>query len=218
MLDSCSESLTLFVQERHNAIIICPGVAGTISAADIEARRSLIEGASVFVAQLEQPMEAAHRGLAIARAAGVCTILNPAPAAEVPAEVLALCDFVTPNETEAAEITGLPVDNIDQAATAAEALLRRGVGAAIITLGENGALYRDRDQSLHVPAFNAGPVVETTGAGDAFNGALAAALADGATPVDAVRFGCAAAGISVNRPGTAPSMPSREEISELLIR
>jgi ribokinase len=202
----------------NNAIIVSPGVAGTISAADIEARAELIAGASVFVTQLEQPMPAALRALQIARGAGVRTVLNPAPAAPLGDEMLALCDFVTPNESEASALTGVEVTSVESAEAAARALRARGVGAAIITLGEKGALYHDGARSVHVPPFHAGPVVETTGAGDAFNGGFAAALAEGADPIAAVRFGCATAGISVTRPGTAPAMPARAEIEALLGR
>ena len=130
--------------------------------------------------------------------------------------MLELCDFITPNETEAEALTGVPVASVEDATRAAAALLDSGVGAAIITLGENGALYHDRAQTVHVPAFDAGPVVETTGAGDAFNGGFAAALVRGMDPVAAVRFGCATAGISVTRSGTAPSMPTLAEIEALL--
>ena len=218
--DSYTGAAYIFIEEAtgNNAIIICPGVAGTISAADVEARKDLIEGASVFITQLEQPMDAAHRALEIARAGGARTILNPAPAAEVSREMLALCDIVTPNESEAEGITGVAVKSVDDARVAAQAFLDMGVGAAVITLGENGAFYMDSETSVHVPPFNAGPVVETTGAGDAFNGGFAVALSEGLSPVDAVRFGCATAAISVTRPGTAPSMPSRSEIDELLAR
>ena len=218
--ESYTGAAYIFIEDStgNNAIIISPGAAGRISVADVEARAELIAGASVFVTQLEQPMEAAHRALQIAREAGVRTILNPAPAAAIADEMLALCDIVTPNESEAEGITGIPVTSVASAEQAAGALLARGVGAAIITLGENGALYRDSDRTIHVPAFSAGPVVETTGAGDAFNGGLATALAEGLDPVDAIRFGSATAGISVTRPGTAPSMPSRAEIEALLAK
>ena len=218
--ESYTGAAYIFVEEStgNNAIIICPGVAGTISAADVESHADLIGGASVFVTQLEQPMAAAHRALEIAREGGVRTILNPAPAAEVPSEMLALCDVVTPNESEAEGITGVTVASVEDARRAAAAFLEMGVGAAVITLGENGAYYMDGETSMHVPAFDAGPVVETTGAGDAFNGGFAVGLAEGMPPVDAVRFGCATAAISVTRPGTAPSMPKREEIDALLAR
>ena len=194
----------IFIEDStgNNAIIISPGAAADISNADVDANAGLISGAKVFVTQLEQPIPVAVHALALARAAGVTTILNPAPAAALPEGMLALCDFVTPNESEA-EI-------------AARALIALGAGAAIITLGDKGALFHDGTRTVHVPPFKAGPVVETTGAGDAFNGGFAAALAEGQDPVDAVRFGSATAGISVTRSGTAPSMPARAEIEALL--
>ena len=201
-----------------NAIIICPGVAGTIGPADVEAQAELIAGARVLLTQLEQPIPAAVRALEIARGAGATTILNPAPAAELPDGMLRLCDLVTPNESEAEALTGLPVTSPEEAEAAARALRQAGAGAVVVTLGERGALYHDGERTEHVPAIRAGEVVETTGAGDAFNGAFAVALARGDDPVAAVRFGCAAAGISVTRPGTAPSMPTLAEIEVLLAR
>jgi ribokinase len=216
--DSYTGAAYIFVEEAtgDNAIIVCPGVAGTISTDDIDAHGDLIAGASVFMTQLEQPMAAAHHGLDLARKGGAITILNPAPAAELPDGMLALCDYVTPNESEAEGLTGIAVTSVTEATHAAEALLSKGVGAAIITLGENGALFHDGTNPVHVPAFNAGPVVETTGAGDAFNGGFAAGLARGMTPLEAVRFGSATAAISVTRPGTAPSMPDLSEVEALL--
>jgi ribokinase len=218
--DSYTGAAFIFLEEAtgNNAIIVAPGAAGRVSVADVEAKRGLIEGASVFVTQLEQPIPAALHGLAIARAAGVTTILNPAPAAPISDAMLALCDFVTPNESEAEALTGMAVTSLAEAERAADALLAKGVGACVITLGGNGALYRDRTRSVHVPVISAGPVVETTGAGDAFNGGFAVALSEGRDVVEAVRFGCATAGISVTRPGTAPAMPDRAEIEALLAR
>jgi ribokinase len=201
-----------------NAIIIAPGAGGTISTADIEAEADLIRGARVFMTQLEQPMDAAVRALEIAREAGVTTILNPAPAAELPEGTLRLCDYVTPNEPEAEALTGLRVDSEAEAGRAAQRLVELGAGAAVITLGERGVLYHGDGAIEVVPALNAGAVVETTGAGDAFNGGFATALARGDAPLDAVRYGCATAAISVTRPGTAPSMPTREEVEMLLAR
>ena len=216
--DNYTGAAYIFVEEAtgNNAIIICPGVAGTISPGDVDACADLISNAAVFLTQLEQPMDAALRALQIARAGGVKTILNPAPAAKLPDGMLGLCDYVTPNETEAEALTGVSVASIDDATQAGRVLLERGAGAALITLGENGVLYHDRAKTVHVPAINAGPVVETTGAGDAFNGGFACALARGLDPVDAARFGCATAAISVTRPGTAASMPSMAEIAALL--
>lgn len=210
----------IFVSDEtgENAIIVVPGAAGGISAADVEREREAIESAKVFVTQLEQPIAAALRGLEIARAAGAVTVFNPAPAAAVPEQLYGLCDYVIPNETEAADITGIAVSTVEDAKRAGDVLLQKGAGAAIITLGARGALFHNRDQSVMIDAFNAGKVVETAGAGDSFVGAFAAGLAEGMEPVAAARFGCAAAAISVTRPGTAPAMPKRAEITALLAR
>ena len=218
--DSYTGAAYIFVEETtgNNAIIVSPGAAMLISPDDIEAHADLIGSAGVFVTQLEQPIEAALSALEIARGAGVTTILNPAPAASLPDRIYTLCDYVTPNETEAEELTGIKVASVDDARRAADSLLKKGVGAVIITLGEKGALLHTASRSDHVGAVNAGPVVETTGAGDAFNGGLAAALAKGVEPLQAVRFACAVAGISVTRPGTAPSMPTLREVEALLAR
>ncbi|WP_137113676.1 ribokinase [Mesorhizobium sp. GR13] len=215
--ESYTGAAYIFVDSRtgDNAIIVSPGAAALISVRDIDASADLIRSASVFMTQLEQPVDAAMRALAIAREAGATTILNPAPAAALPDAIYALCDYVTPNETEAEALTGRAVESIDDARAAAEIFLAKGAGAAIVTLGKRGALLHTPDRSVHVPALSAGPVVETTGAGDAFNGGFAAAMAKGHSPLEAVKFGCAVAGVSVTRAGTAPSMPSLEEAMAL---
>ena len=216
--DSYTGAAFIFIEDAtgDNAIIIAPGAAGDISTADVDAQAEAIRAAQVFVTQLEQPMQAAHHALLLAREAGVRTVLNPAPAAPLDDAMLRLCDIVTPNETEASELTGVAVTDLASAREAARALLARGVGHAVVTLGERGALVVGEGVDEHVAAFDAGPVVETTGAGDAFNGGLAVALAEGRSLVEAARFGCAVAAISVTRPGTAPAMPSRGEADALL--
>lgn len=218
--DAPTGAAYIFVDEAtgDNAIIVYPGAAGALSAADVEAQGALIGRASVVMTQLEQPVEAAARLMAMGREAGAATILNPAPApAEpLPAGMIASCDWLTPNESEAEAMTGLPVGTVEEAGRAAEALRGMGAAGVVITLGERGALLSGPEGTRHVPAMRAGEVVETTGAGDAFAGAFAAGLSRGLEPVEAVRFGCAGAAISVTRPGTAPSMPSREEIEVLL--
>ncbi len=213
--DTYTGAAYIFIEESSgdNAIIIAPGAAAMISAADVEALSPLIENADVFVTQLEQPMDAAVRGLEIAHAAGVTTVLNPAPAAPLPDAMLALCDYVTPNETECEALTGIPVDSEEDAQSACDTLKALGVKRPIVTMGERGAYL---DGHGLVPAVNSGPVVETTGAGDAFNGAFAAALSEGKSPEEAVRYGCVTAGISVTRAGTAPSMPMRTEVEARL--
>ncbi|WP_315705953.1 MULTISPECIES: ribokinase [unclassified Bradyrhizobium] len=208
----------IYVHETRgeNAIIIAPGAAGGICVADVDAAADAIRASRVFVTQLEQPVEAARHALETARGAGSITVFNPAPAVPFDDALYELCDYVVPNETEAEALTGIAVSDLAGARRAGDALLAKGAGTALITLGERGALFHGKGRSVHVPSFAAGKVVETTGAGDAFVGGFAAALAGGADPLDAARFGAATAGISVTRPGTAPSMPRRAEIEALL--
>ena len=203
----------------ENAIIVVPGACFTLTPTEVEAAASAITSAAVFLTQLELPLDAVETGLRIARHAGVPTILNPAPAPEhpLPDSLIALADYFVPNETEAALLTGMPVETIAQAEAAADLLLQRGAHNVILTLGGRGSLLRTPGgKSTLIPPFNAGPVVDTTGAGDAFCGAFAAALAAGQPAAEAARFASATAGISVTRPGTAPSMPYRVEIAALL--
>ncbi len=216
--DSYTGSAYIFIDENtgNNAIIVCPGAAATITSEVVESSRSVIEQADVFVTQLEQPIEAALHALSIARQAGVTTILNTAPAESISDDIFALCDYATPNETEVEAYTGVKVSSISDAKQAGDVLLNKGVGTALITLGEQGVLFHNASQSVHIPAINAGPVLETTGAGDAFNGGFAAALSQQQDPISAARFACAVAGLSVTRAGTAPAMPMRYEVEALL--
>lgn len=202
----------------NNAIIVESGAAANLSPEDVAAAETAIASAAVLLTQFEQPVETAIAGLTLARRHGVVTILNPAPAVAAPEAIYPLCDYITPNETEAASLTGLPVTNEAEARAAAVELVRRGAKNAVITLGENGALLLGAAGSVLVPAFPVAHVVDTTGAGDAFNGGFAVALAEGMSPVEAVRFGCATAALSVQKPGTAPSMPVRGEIDALLAK
>lgn len=199
-----------------NAIIVYPGAAGTLGIADVEAARETIEQSAVFVTQLEQPTQAALHALGIANVAGVTTIFNPAPAEAFPEAIYPLCDYIVPNETEAAAIVGFPLETLEDEKRAGDVLLSKGVKAALITLGSRGVLYHTATKSVHVAAQSSGAVVDTTGAGDAFVGGFSAALARGMQPLDAVRFGCATAGIAVTRKGTAPAMPPLAKIQELL--
>jgi ribokinase len=220
MDDQPTGAAFIYVNDKtgDNAIIVYAGAAGTIGISDVEAARDTIAQSSVFVTQLEQPVEAARYALDIARAANVTTIFNPAPAETCPAEMYGLCDFVIPNETEAAALVGFPIDTIDDAKRAGDVFLSRGVGVAIITLGARGVLFHAPDRSVHVPAFSCGPAIDTTGAGDAFVGGFAAEISRGVEPLEAARFGCATAGIAVTRRGTAPAMPTCAEIEAVLAR
>lgn len=211
-------SIVVHASKGENAIVVVPGAGFQLTANEIDRAVSRIRQSSVFVTQLEVSLAAVEHGLALARRLAVPTILNPAPATDLPDRIYPLCDFLSPNESEAAGLIGQPVTNLDEAERAAAALLARGVRNVVITLGAQGALVKNARVTQHVAAFDAGPVVETTGAGDAFNGGFAIGLSEGMDLVAAVRFGCAAAGISVTRYGTAPAMPSRAEVDALLRR
>jgi len=200
----------------ENAIIVVPGACFEVTAAEVDEARGLIAGSSIFVAQLELSLPVVEHGLKLAHALGVPTILNPAPARPLPESIYRHIDYITPNETETAALTGVAVATAADAEKAADRFLARGVRNAVITLGAQGAYVKNARVKAHVPAVDAGKVVETTGAGDAFNGGFAVALSEGMDLVAAARFGCATAGISITRPGTAPSMPARAEIDALL--
>jgi len=208
-------AIIIDAHKGENAIIIVPGACFEVTAAEVDQARALIADSSVFVAQLELPLTVVEHGLALAHSLGVPTILNPAPAAPLPESIYRHIDYITPNESEAASLTGVSVSTIADAEKAADAFLARGVPNAIITLGAQGVFVKSAQVRAHVPAVSAGKVVETTGAGDAFNGGFAVGLSEGMGLIEAARFGCATAGISITRPGTAPSMPTRAEIDAL---
>lgn len=218
MDDTPTGAAFIFINEEtgENAIIVYPGAAGTISVDDVEDQRECIESSSVFVTQLEQPLDAAQRGLEIARSAKVRTVFNPAPAIDFPDAIYGLCDYIVPNETEAEAMVGFAISSEADAKRAGDILLARGVGVALITLGERGVYVHSRQTSTLVPSIADSPVVDTAGAGDAFIGGFSAALAAGKDDIAAAQFGCATAGIAVTRRGTAPAMPDIKEILDLL--
>lgn len=211
---------TIIVDETRgeNAIIIVPGSCDHLTLAEIDAAEADIAAASVFVMSMELKMPIVERGMQIARRHNIPVVLNPGPAQPLGNHVYALVDYLTPNESETATLVGQPVNSIADAKVAADVLLKRGVKNVLVTLGGNGVLVKNATQDEHIPAFDAGPVVDTTGAGDAFNGGLAVALAEGQSLLDAVRFGCAVGALSVTRVGTAPSMPRREEVAALMAK
>jgi len=209
-------AIIIDAQRGENAIIVVPGACFELTAEDVEQARPLIEQASIFVTQLELALPTVEFGLKMAHSLGVPTILNPAPACKLPDSIYPYCDYVTPNETEAELLTGVRVASLADAESAADVLLAHGARNVVVTLGAKGALVKNATTTEHVPACDAGAVVETTGAGDAFCGGFAVALSEKRNIVEATRFGCAVAGISVTRRGTAPSMPFRREVDDLL--
>ena len=197
----------------ENAIIVTPGAGNALTKAEIDAAREQIRNSAVFMTQLELPLETVEHGLRLARELGVPTILNPAPACKLSDSLLQLCDFLTPNETEAEELTGQSIVSLADAEKAADILLGRGVSTVILTLGARGAFVKNSQVSQHLPAFQAGPVIDTTRRRRClqrrrFGSRL---LRKRKSIHEAVRFACTVAGISVTRPGTAPSMPTRAE-------
>jgi ribokinase len=208
-----SSTITVHETTGNNAIVVVPGSGFRITPGEVELARDAIAESAMFMTCLELPMDVVRHGLALARSLRVRTVLNPAPAQLLADDVYALCDYITPNESEATRLTGVTVRDVESADRAAEVLLERGAQTVIVTLGEVGALIKTATLTEFVPAFRAGAVVETTGAGDAFNGGLAVALAEGKEIVDAVRFGCAVAAICVTRYGTTPAMPTRDEVT-----
>jgi len=216
--DSATGAAAIIIDaaKGENAIIVVPGACFELTPQEVEQARELIREALIFVTQLELSLPTVEYGLKLAHSFGVPTILNPAPGCRLPDTIFQHCDYMTPNESEAEILTGICVASLADAELAADALLARGVRNAVITLGAQGALVKNATTRMHIPAFFAGEVVETTGAGDAFNGGFAVALAENKDIVDAARFGCATAAISVTRPGTAPSMPFRKEVDDLL--
>lgn len=201
----------------ENRIIVVKGANELLSAVEVAAAEEEIATCDTVLAQLESSDEAIVELFRLAMRHGKRIILNPAPARQVPEGLFEVVDYLTPNETEAEYFSGVPVKNPEDAGLAAEKLLGLGVKNVIITLGKHGAFYSDGNNKLLVPTTDL-KAVDTTGAGDAFCGALAVALSEGMDILRAIRFANCAASISVTRAGTSQAMPYRHEINELYAR
>jgi ribokinase len=201
-------------EDGENSIAVGSGANAKLSPADVRKARSAFATAAAVVVQLETPLETVQAAADLGHASDALVILNPAPAQPLPDKLLKKVSILTPNEHEAELLTGIKVTNDTSSARAADALLRKGVDTVIITLGSRGAFVATSTTKQLVPGFKAKPV-DTTAAGDTFNGALAVALAEGMRLIDAVRFANAAGAISVTRMGAQPSAPNRKEIDKL---
>ena len=211
-----SGTALIFVSKKgQNCIAVAGGANNRLSGLDIEKAATAIATADLMVLQLETPLVTIQTAVVLAVQKGIPIILNPAPAQPLPDSILQHISALTPNETEAELLTGVKITDLKTAARAAGILLERGVKNVIITLGAKGAWVATKEGQRHVPGFRV-KAIDATAAGDTFTGALSVALAEGRTSLQAVRFGHAAAALSVMKKGAQPSIPSRKEIEAFL--
>jgi len=211
-----SGTALIFVdREGHNQIGVAPGANHRLTVEMARAGEPSIEWAQVLVSQLEVPVPVVRWALETARRHGVPTVLNPAPVQELSDELLGLVTYLTPNAGEVAALTGIEVSDLDSGRRAAARLCERGVGTVIITLGEEGALVYDGATAVHFEAF---PIeaVDTTGAGDAFNGALAVGLSAGGSLEQVIPLASAAAALTCTRRGAQDALPDRADVERFL--
>lgn len=213
--ESTGVALIFVNAEGENVIGIHAGANAALTTERVEAQRAIISGADALLMQLESPVESVLAAAKIAHENHTTVVLNPAPARVLSDELLALVDIITPNETEAEKLTGIRVENDDDAARAAGALHDKGIGTVIITLGSRGVWVSANGEGRSVPGFKV-KAIDTIAAGDTFNGALVTALLEGRAMDEAIRFAHAAAAIAVTRKGAQPSVPWRKEIDEFL--
>ena len=213
--ESTGVALIFVNAEGENVIGIHAGANAALTTERVEAQRAIIGGAEALLMQLESPVESVLAAAKIAHENHTTVVLNPAPARVLSDELLALVAIITPNEPEAEKLTGIRVENDDDAATAARALHDKGIGTVIITLGSRGVWASVNGEGRRVPGFKV-KAIDTIAAGDTFNGALVTALLEGKKMDDAIRFAHAAAAIAVTRKGAQPSVPWRKEIDEFL--
>jgi ribokinase len=201
----------------ENCIAVASGANALLSPADVKRAAKAIRAADILLVQLETPLATVEAAAALAVKAGVRVILNPAPAPArtLPVKLLRQLSIITPNQTEAEKLTGITVKTTADAAKAADRLLAKGVQTVVITLGGRGSFVATEKGKKLVPSFKVKPL-DTTGAGDIYNGALAVALGEGKALFEAARFANAAGAISITRLGAQPSAPSRKEIESFL--
>lgn len=210
--DAPSGVALIFVgSEGENMIVVAPGANARLTPADVDRAAKAIAAAEVLLLQLETPLETVLHAARCAAAAGTPVILNPAPAQSLPAELLSHVAILTPNRTEVELLSGQPVADPAAALTAAQKLREQGVATVIVTLGAQGALWVAEAGSEIVPAPKV-QALDTTAAGDAFNGALAVAFGEGQGLPEAVRFANAAGALATTKLGAQPSLPTRKEV------
>ncbi|MFW0888395.1 UNVERIFIED_CONTAM: ribokinase [Pseudomonas sp. JL1] len=209
---SSGVALIVVDDNSQNAIVIVAGANGVLTPDVLDRFDEVLRGADVIICQLEVPDATVGHALKRGRELGKTVILNPAPASRpLPADWYACIDYLIPNESEAAVLSGLAVDSLETAEAAATQLLAAGAGKVIVTLGAQGLMFANGASFQHFPAPLV-KAVDTTAAGDTFVGGFAAALADGKSEVEAIRFGQVAAALSVTRAGAQPSIPTLLEV------
>jgi ribokinase len=214
--DAATGTALIFVdREGRNQIGVAPGANHQLTVDMARRGEDAIAWAEVVLCQMEVPVPVVRWGLETARRHGITTVLNPAPVQELSDDLLGLVDYLTPNAGEVMALTGIEVQDLDTGRQAASRLVERGTGTVIITLGEQGALVCDGDSVLHFEAF---PVeaVDTTGAGDAFNGALAVGLAAGGSLEQIIPLASAAAALTCTRRGAQDALPTRADVERFL--
>lgn len=213
--DDASTGTAIIVVDAdgQNSIVLSPGANGKVSSTDVE--HASFPSFGLLLLQLEIPTPTVLSAAKLAKQNGVRVVLNPAPAQELPEELVSLTDYLIPNETELSLLTNHIVNDISSAEKAAKTLLDRGVQNIIVTLGKNGALIVTDKQVSHVEAFKV-DVVDTTAAGDAFIGGFATALLHGKSIEDAVRYGCATGALAATKFGAQPSLPTKEEVEKFV--
>ena len=209
---SSGVALIVVDDNSQNAIVIVPGANGALGPDVLDRFDEVLRSADVVICQLEVPDATVGHALKRGRELGKTVILNPAPASRpLPADWYACIDYLIPNESEAAVLSGVTVDSLETAEAAATQLLAAGAGKVIVTLGAQGLMFANGASFQHFPAPQV-KAVDTTAAGDTFVGGFAAALADGKSEAEAIRFGQVAAALSVTRAGAQPSIPTLLEV------
>lgn len=195
----------------NNAIAVSPGANYELLATNIKEMDEAFTDSKIILLQLETPLETVQKALKIAKLAGKTTILNPAPAMNLDKDILGLVDILTPNESELEILTGLKTDSLEQIELAAKILLDKGANEIIVTLGENGCMYISEERTKHFPAYKV-KAVDTTAAGDSFNGALAVSLSKNKTIDESIQFAMKVGAMTVTKAGAQTSLPTRKEV------
>lgn len=213
--DDVSTGTAIIVVDDNgqNSIVLSAGANGKVSSSDVE--HASFSDFSLLLLQLEIPTPTVLSATKLAKENGVRVILNPAPAKELPDELISLIDIIIPNETELSILTGIEVKDIPSAEKAAKRLLDRGAQNVIVTLGSNGVVTVTQKSTLHIPSFKVN-VVDTTAAGDAFIGGFAIALLQNKSLNDAVRYGCVTGALATTKFGAQPSLPTKEEVENFI--